>query len=67
MFPALFLSGHEFEPHLLHRFLTFYGDLIKWADKLAQYSQQASMMCLGQSCGPRASGRAGHRLAINLK
>jgi hypothetical protein len=26
---------HGFEPHLLHRFLTFYADLIKWADRLA--------------------------------
>jgi hypothetical protein len=24
----------EFKPHLLHRFLTFYADLIKWADGL---------------------------------
>jgi hypothetical protein len=23
-------SGHGFEPHLLHHFLTFYADLIKW-------------------------------------
>jgi hypothetical protein len=26
------LSGHGFEPHLLHCFLTFYTDLIKWVD-----------------------------------
>jgi hypothetical protein len=32
--PALLTSGHGFEPHLLHRFLTFYADLIKWADGL---------------------------------
>jgi hypothetical protein len=27
-------AGHGFEPHLLHRFLTFYADLIKLADGL---------------------------------
>jgi hypothetical protein len=27
-------SGYRFEPHLLHCFLTFYVDLIKWADEL---------------------------------
>ncbi|PWZ31845.1 hypothetical protein Zm00014a_005335 [Zea mays] len=43
-----------FESHLMYRSLTFYADLIKWANGLAR--QQASMMCLGQSCGPRASG-----------
>jgi hypothetical protein len=31
---ALLPSGHEFKPHILHRFLTFYADLIKWADVL---------------------------------
>jgi hypothetical protein len=30
--PALFPSGHVFEPHLLHHFLIFYADLIKWTD-----------------------------------
>ena len=32
--PALLPLGHGFEPDLLHRFLTFYADLIKWADGL---------------------------------
>jgi hypothetical protein len=27
-------SGYEFKPHLMHNFLTFYADLIKWADGL---------------------------------
>jgi hypothetical protein len=56
MSPALLPSGHELELHLLHRFLTFYADLIKWANGLARHSQQAGMTCLGQSCGPRVSG-----------
>jgi hypothetical protein len=60
MFPALVSSGHEFEPHLMHRFLTFYVDLIKWTHRLTRHSQQTSqqtdMTCMGQSCGPRASG-----------
>jgi hypothetical protein len=55
--PALLPSGHEFEPHLLHCFLIFYADLIKWADGLTGWpGSQAGMTCLGQSCGPRASG-----------
>jgi hypothetical protein len=32
--PALLPSGHGFEPNLLHHFLTFYADLIKWIDRL---------------------------------
>jgi hypothetical protein len=39
---ALLPSGHGFEPHLLHYFLTFYADLIKWVDGLARHSQQAT-------------------------
>jgi hypothetical protein len=31
---ALLPSGHGFELHLLHCFLTFYADLIKWVDGL---------------------------------
>jgi hypothetical protein len=31
---ALLPSGHGFEPHLIHRFLTFHADLIKWFDGL---------------------------------
>jgi hypothetical protein len=31
---ALLPSGRGFEPHLLHRFLTFYADLTKWPDGL---------------------------------
>jgi hypothetical protein len=54
VFPALVPLGHEFEPHLMHHFLTFYADLIKWADRLARHSQQADMTCMGQSCVPRA-------------
>jgi hypothetical protein len=31
---ALHPPEHGFEPHLLHRFLTFYADLTKWLDGL---------------------------------
>jgi hypothetical protein len=31
---TLLSSGRVFEPHLMHRFLTFYADLIKWPDGL---------------------------------
>jgi hypothetical protein len=31
---ALLSLGCVFEPHLLHRFLTFYADLTKWSDGL---------------------------------
>ena len=40
--PALFLSGHGFKPHLLHRFLTFYADLIKWTDELTSWPDTVS-------------------------
>jgi hypothetical protein len=33
---ALLPSEHGFEPHLLHYFLTFYADLIKWQSGLAK-------------------------------
>jgi hypothetical protein len=36
------VSRHGFEPHLLHRFLTFYADLIKWVDGLTDWSDTAS-------------------------
>jgi hypothetical protein len=52
---VLFPSGHGFEPHLLHHFLTFYTDLIKWDYGLARHSQQVDMTCMGHSCGPHAS------------
>jgi hypothetical protein len=32
--PALLSLERGFEPHLLHRFLTFYADLTKWSDGL---------------------------------
>jgi hypothetical protein len=32
--PALIPSRRVFEPHLLHRFLTFYADLTKWPEGL---------------------------------
>jgi hypothetical protein len=50
--------GHGFELHLLHRFLIFYADLIKWFDGLtAGPAQSAGWHDVpGQSCGPRASG-----------
>jgi hypothetical protein len=41
MYVALLQSRHGFKPHFLHHFLTFYVDLIKWADV---------------SCGPRGFG-----------
>jgi hypothetical protein len=47
LFPALVPSGHGFEPHLMYRFLIFYADLIKWADRLARHSQQTGMTCMG--------------------
>jgi hypothetical protein len=56
VFPAFVPSGHGFEPHLMHHFLTFYADLIKWVDRLVRHSQQAGTTCMGQSCVPRASG-----------
>jgi hypothetical protein len=40
--PALLPSGHEFEPHLLHSFLTFYADLIKWAYDLTGWPDTVS-------------------------
>jgi hypothetical protein len=42
MSPALLPLGHGFEPHLLHHFVTFYVDLIKWADGLGRHNQQAT-------------------------
>jgi hypothetical protein len=32
--PALLLSGHGFEPQILHCFLTFYANLTKWRNEL---------------------------------
>jgi hypothetical protein len=40
--PILLPSGHEFVSHLLHCFLTFYTDLIKWADRLTGWSDTIS-------------------------
>jgi hypothetical protein len=40
--PALLPSGHGFESHLLHRFLTFYADLIKWVDGLTGWPDTVS-------------------------
>jgi hypothetical protein len=48
---ALILSGCGFKPHLLHRFL-----IARRANVPARHSQQVGMPCLGQSCGPHASG-----------
>jgi hypothetical protein len=39
---ALLPSGHGFEPHLLHCFLTFYADLIKWIDGLTGWPDTVS-------------------------
>jgi hypothetical protein len=39
---ALFPSGHGFEPYLIHRFLTFYANLIKWADGLTGWPDTVS-------------------------
>jgi hypothetical protein len=39
---AFLPSGHGFEPHILHRFLTFYADLIKWADGLTGWPAQSA-------------------------
>jgi hypothetical protein len=33
-FPPFFHQCMGLNPHLLHRFLTFYADLIKWTDRL---------------------------------
>jgi hypothetical protein len=35
--PTRLASRHGFEPHFLHRFLTFYADLIKWIDGLTDW------------------------------
>jgi hypothetical protein len=51
-----FHQGIGSNPHLLHRFLTFYTDLIKWANMLTSWPGTVGMTCLGQSCGPWASG-----------
>jgi hypothetical protein len=37
--PVLLSSGHGFEPHFLHCFLTFYDDLIKWVDGLTGWAR----------------------------
>jgi hypothetical protein len=42
VFPAILPLGHEFKPHLLHRFLTFYDDLIKWSDGLTGWTSTVS-------------------------
>jgi hypothetical protein len=42
MSPAFLPSGHGFEPHLLHCFLTFYVDLIKWIDELTSWPDTVS-------------------------
>jgi hypothetical protein len=39
---ALLPSEHGFEPHLLHYFLTFYADLIKWIDGLTGWPDTLS-------------------------
>jgi hypothetical protein len=55
---GLIPSGHRFKPHLLYHFLTFYVDLIKWADGLMGWPGTVSRpawRAWGQSCGPRAS------------
>jgi hypothetical protein len=36
--------------------LRWLNQMGRWANGLARHSQQAGMTCLGQSCGPRASG-----------
>jgi hypothetical protein len=43
--PALLPSEHGFEPHLLHRFLTFYADLIKWTGWPDRVSRPAWRAC----------------------
>jgi hypothetical protein len=48
--------GHGLKPHILHHFLIFYADLIKWIDVLMGWPDTVSMTCLGQSYGPRAFG-----------
>jgi hypothetical protein len=42
--PAHLPSEHEFGPHFLHRFLTFYTDLIKWTDGLMGWPDTVSML-----------------------
>jgi hypothetical protein len=39
---SFFPLGHGFESHLLHCFLTFYADLIKWADGLTGWPDTVS-------------------------
>jgi hypothetical protein len=60
---AFLLSGHEFKSHFLHRFLTFYADLMgRRANGLARHSQQADMTCLGHNAG--VGPMPGRRLTI---
>ena len=37
-----FHQGMSFKPHLLHRFLTFYVDLIKWINGLTSWPDTVS-------------------------
>jgi hypothetical protein len=51
--------GHGFKPHLLHYFFNIlrrFNQMGRRSNGLARHSQQADMTCLGQSCGPLASG-----------
>jgi hypothetical protein len=42
LLPFFYQSGDGFESHLLHHFLIFYTDLIKWADGLTGWSDTVS-------------------------
>jgi hypothetical protein len=42
MSSALLPTGRGLEPHLLHHFLTFYADLIKWTDDLMGWPDTVS-------------------------
>jgi hypothetical protein len=51
--PPFFHQGMCSNPTFMHRFLTFYADLIKWIDGLTGWPDTVSGMC--HSCRPRAS------------
>jgi hypothetical protein len=63
--PALLSLGCGFEPHLVHRFFTFYADLIKWPDGLMGQPDMDNMSCLGRSSSiaARAGPPFGHLYA----
>jgi hypothetical protein len=46
-------------PALFFNILRWFIQMARRANRLVRHSQQASVPCLGWSCGPQASGLAG--------